>query len=92
MTDIYTLLSNVLGGAPSLPGARCRGKAHLFDEAGPNETVETTTARHHQALGLCPACPALTACTTWLDSLPPGNRPPGVIAATLTPLRKERTS
>ena len=67
-------------GAPALPGARCRGRAHLFDEPEPGEPAELVEQRHAQALGLCRHCPALTACAAWLDSLKPAHRPAGVVA------------
>lgn len=66
-----------LAGSPALPGARCRGKSHLFDGAEPGED---TTARYDQALGLCAACPALGRCSRWLDGLPARKRPRGVVA------------
>ena len=69
-----------LVGAPSLPGARCRGKSHLFDAASPGEPAATTAARHTQALGLCRRCPALEDCERWVDALRPSQRPDGVIA------------
>ena len=71
-----------LGLAPALPGARCRGKHHLFD-APPEldrEDADTTAARHAQAIELCRGCIALASCNTWFDSLPPSKRPHGVIA------------
>lgn len=71
-----------LGLAPALPGARCRGKHHLFDAPSEldREPAETTAARHAQALQLCRGCTALASCTTWFDSLPTSKRPHGVIA------------
>jgi len=67
-------------GAPALPGARCRGRAHLFDEPEQGEPAELVEQRHAQALGLCRHCPALTACAAWFDTLPPRQRPAGVVA------------
>ena len=67
-------------GAPALPGARCRGRAHLFDEPEPGEPAELVEQRHAQALGLCQHCPSVTACAAWFDALPPRQRPGGVIA------------
>ena len=71
-------------GAPSLPGAKCRGRSHLFDEAQPGENA---TQRHNQAAGLCSRCPSLAACTEWVDSLPKAKRPPGVVAGRI-PVRR----
>lgn len=79
MTRLDTMLI-ALAGAPSLPGARCRGRAHLFDPGERTEGASTVAARHAQALGLCEHCPALTRCESWVDSLPPGRRPRGVVA------------
>lgn len=80
MSDqLHDLLASLVG-APALPGARCRGRHHLFDERGPDESAETATARHQQALGLCRLCPALASCQQWFGGLPKSQRPPGVIA------------
>lgn len=66
-----------LAGAPSLPGARCRGKSHLFDGAdGPDGE------RTRQAAQLCRRCPALARCRTWADEQP-NRKLNGVIAARL---------
>ncbi len=82
-----TSVDGLLAGAPSLPGARCRGRPHLFEEAAPGESRDATTARHSQAVELCARCPALDACTTWLQSLPPRDRPAGITAGQRHPLR-----
>ena len=76
-------LLGVVTGAPSLPGARCAGRAHLFDPAEPTEPASTAQARHRQAVGLCQRCPSLIRCRDWIDTLPARDRPPGVVAATL---------
>ncbi|MED5815727.1 hypothetical protein VST63_25490 [Mycolicibacterium sp. 050232] len=78
--DQLTALLAAVGAAPALPGARCRGKHHLFDEAGKNEAPETADQRHQQALGLCRLCPALASCEQWFDKLHNSKRPHGVIA------------
>ncbi|AYE93450.1 hypothetical protein C0J29_00090 [Mycobacterium paragordonae] len=80
MTNPYTVLIEALAGAPSLPGARCRGRHRLFD---PADLGEHAQARHAQALGLCDRCPALDRCADWLTSLPEAKRPLGVIAGQL---------
>lgn len=82
MTNSYTALIEALAGAPSLPGARCRGRHHLFDPARLGEHAE---ARHAQALGLCERCPALVACSEWYEGLPPKQRPLGVVAGRINP-------
>lgn len=54
-----------LAGAPSLPGARCRGRSHLFDGTdGPHGE------RTRQAAALCRRCPALERCSDWADGQP----------------------
>jgi len=78
-TTVQDLLG-ALAGAPSLPGARCRGRPHLFDGPGPDEAAETVAARQSQALGLCRLCPSLDDCRLWLESLPAQARPPGTVA------------
>ncbi|SPM29944.1 hypothetical protein MTAB308_3442, partial [Mycobacterium terramassiliense] len=73
-------LLSVIGGAPALPGARCRGRHHLFDDAGPGEDPEAVEQRHNQALGLCSRCPAADRCRAWFSTLPARQRPLGVVA------------
>lgn len=81
--DQLTNLLASIGVAPALPGARCRGKHHLFDQAGEREDHEVAAERHQQALGLCRLCPSLAGCTTWFTSLPASRRPKGVVAGQL---------
>ena len=84
--DWVALLEKVLTGAPSLPGAKCRGRAHLFNDAEPDENPETTAARHAQAVSLClNSCPSLSRCEGWYLGLPKSKRPIGVIAGRLNP-------
>lgn len=90
MTVTFTSLLAALAGSPSLPGARCRGRPHLFDEADPNEPFTVTADRHAQALGLCLHCPALAPCTAWFSTLAPSKRPTGVIAGRLNPSPRTR--
>lgn len=73
-------LAAVLAGAPSLPGAECRNRSHLFDERGLDESEDVAEQRHQQALGLCRICPALASCEAWCATLPPRKRPAGVVA------------
>jgi WhiB family transcriptional regulator, redox-sensing transcriptional regulator len=79
MSPLDSLLT-ALAGAPALPGARCRGRAHLFDEGDKHEAAEVVEQRHTQAVGLCEHCPSLDRCRTWVDSLPARQRPRGVVA------------
>lgn len=78
-----------LGLAPALPGARCRGKHHLFDAPSEldREPTDVTAARHAQAIELCRRCTALASCTTWFDSLPKSKRPHGVVAGQINNTR-----
>lgn len=76
-------LFDALGVIPALPGARCRGRWHVFDAAvhigrgaPPREVIEARRA----AVRICVGCPALSACRAWLASLPPKQRPSGVVA------------
>lgn len=89
MTTMDTILGALLG-APSLPGARCRGKPHLFDPPGDREPPEVVSARHAQALLLCRGCVALPDCSRWLSGLTPAKRPTGVVAGRIiTPPRRK---
>lgn len=81
--DQLTAILAAVGAAPALPGARCRGKHHLFDEQGKHEAPETAAERHTQALGLCTHCTALASCGQWFDTLPRSKRPAGVVAGRL---------
>lgn len=65
-----------LAGAPSLPGARCRGRSELFDGADGPHGEKT-----RQAASLCRACPSLARCGTWANERP--KRVDGVIAGRL---------
>lgn len=76
----WEALLDALSAAPVLPGAKCRGRSHLFDDAGPDESENTVQARQAQALSLCSYCPALQPCREWFDSLKPSKRPAGVVA------------
>lgn len=76
-----------LSQVPSLPGARCRGRAELFDAtihsrhgASPGDLDYARQA----ALRLCNACPALDNCRAWAATLPPDQRPLGVIAGQIS--------
>jgi WhiB family redox-sensing transcriptional regulator len=79
VSALDTLLA-ALVGAPALPGARCRGRHHLFDQAARGENPDTVNTRHAQALGLCARCPSLSRCKDWFNALPARERPFGVVA------------
>jgi WhiB family redox-sensing transcriptional regulator len=72
MMNLEDLLGS-LAGTPSLPGAKCKGKSHIWDQYDCPESIE-------YALGHCAACPALDACEAYFDSLRPSQRPVGVTA------------
>ncbi|MBI5339023.1 MAG: WhiB family transcriptional regulator [Mycolicibacterium rufum] len=79
MSTLDNLL-DAIGRAPALPGARCRGRHHLFDGPQSGEDSEVVAQRHAQAVGLCQRCPALDRCREWSATLPRTRRPPGVVA------------
>ena len=82
MSALETLLAS-LAGVPALPGARCRGRHHLFDAKLAGEEADVANARHAQALALCAGCPALTRCEEWIDSLTRAAQPAGIVAGRL---------
>lgn len=77
----------LLAGIPDLPGARCKGRADLYERTngehgmtGRLTKTELDDARC-EALRLCNnGCPALDPCRAWLGALPLSQRPRGVIA------------
>ncbi|MDQ1305871.1 MAG: WhiB family transcriptional regulator, redox-sensing transcriptional regulator [Actinomycetota bacterium] len=79
-------------GSPGLPGARCRGRGYLFDEAEPGEPEALVAQRHAQAVQLCRGCKSLPACAAWVDSLKPSQRPRGVVAGRIRLPRSARTA
>lgn len=78
MSPVGSLFAAI--GTPALPGARCRGRSHLFDAGRKGERAESVAQRHAQAVQLCSGCPSLDRCRTWVDSLKPSRRPTGVVA------------
>lgn len=66
-----------LGTIPALPGARCRGRAHLFDGSDGLRGERT-----RQAAQLCSGCPSLDRCRDWTDRQP-DNTLHGVFAGRL---------
>jgi len=93
MNSFEELLST-MAGVPVLAGARCRGRHAIFDPQHHGEPDDVAAQRHAQALTLCESCPALTACESWINSLPPRRRPLGIVAGRLRkqPRRHERTT
>lgn len=78
-----TDLLGALAGVPRLDGARCVGRATLFDPQRDRENWRAAAERHQAAQAICRDCPALARCRDWLDGLPKSDRPPGVVAAQL---------
>lgn len=62
---------------PRLSGARCAGKAPLFDAELPDETDEDRSERLAWAQQQCTHCPVQSACRTAVTELP---KPSGVWA------------
>ena len=61
--------------APALPGARCRGRADLFDTAAGNGASRAEIGRARDAaLRLCRPCSVLTLCRRWFEALPAAER------------------
>lgn len=73
-------LLSILGNAPRLPEAACRGQGGAFDSRQPDENDTEAAYRHRAAAAVCHGCGAQTACLAWLKALPPHHRPSGVVA------------
>ena len=88
MTDWQTMHA-LIAGIPELPGARCKGKAALYERTvgvrsgGGRPATDEVDAARAAALRLCDACPALAACRAWLEAQRPSRRPLGVVAGQL---------
>jgi|GEM_PF-3489846 len=76
--DAADAITALLAGVPRLPGASCHGDSRTFD-LEPDADREDVD----YAIEICKACPALTACREWVRSLPPEQRPSGVVAGRL---------
>lgn len=79
--DRYTvaLLAELAAQTPRLSGAKCVGRHQLYDSTATRCGNAIHQARA-EALALCGSCPALTLCAAYVDSLPPRQRPHGVVA------------
>ena len=69
-------LAAAFGGMPDLRAGNCQPgnsaiSARGWDATDPGEARLAVLA--------CRACPCLSACSTWLSSLPRGRRPSGVV-------------
>ncbi len=63
--DLAPELANLIDSR--LTGARCKGKAPLFDSLIPGETEEARHERLSWATGQCQRCPVRQACTQVAD-------------------------
>lgn len=77
MPDAYADLFGMLASTPKLTGALCRGHAPLWDY---DEADDDDPAIERFLVNRCRACPALAACSAWVESLPPSQIPLGVTA------------
>lgn len=87
-------LVSALGAIPPLPGALCKGQSDTWDEPAPasiDPDPDDTQERLNYAVRACGCCPALSACRTWIASLPPRQRPCGVVAGQVRPTKGERS-
>ena len=69
------LLIEVLRDTPRLRGAACVDHRETFDAAADADPVAIEAAQ-----AICASCPALDRCRAWPDTVPPGQRAPGVTA------------
>jgi WhiB family redox-sensing transcriptional regulator len=82
----WQTMSTLLAGIPDLHGARCKGRADLYDATIGVSPVDGRPTRDElekaraTALHLCVTCPALDPCRVWLDGQRPTRRPRGVVA------------
>jgi hypothetical protein len=68
ITDLVTMMTTT----PDLPGAACVDERATFD------AVLEDATDVGRAVRICARCPALAACSRWVASLPPLQRPGGV--------------
>ncbi|BCO57896.1 hypothetical protein KN246_14745 [Mycobacterium intracellulare] len=77
-------MAALLAGIPDLPGARCKGRADLFEATIAEHTKRASRAElelaRTTALRTCADCPALDRCRRWFGALPLARRPRGVVA------------
>ena len=81
--EALSLLTEILHGVPSLPGALCPDHPHVFQASSDCADPETREYAIATAVRLCKACPALDICRDWIDHQPAAQRPPGVVAGIL---------
>lgn len=86
----WTTMRALLAGIPDLDGARCKGRADLFertvseyriDGQPASASTELVANARSEALRICNVeCPMVDACRAWLGALPAAQRPRGVVA------------
>jgi hypothetical protein len=74
-------LADLLGAAAAVPrllDAACRGRTEMAD-------IEIRSSRTEidAAIEVCMGCRELQGCSSWVDLLPVGQRPAGVVAGRL---------
>lgn len=76
--DQLAALLGAAAAAPRMPDAACWGETWMAD-------VEIRSSRGtiDAAIDVCLSCPAMQRCAAWLDSLPPDQKPAGVVAGRL---------
>lgn len=67
-----------LTATPDLQGAACVDQLDVFDAC--LERGAAARAAYPRAIRVCAGCPALRACSDWVESLPMRRRPIGVTA------------
>lgn len=78
MSAVWEDLAGALAGVPLLEGAKCKGRPERFDI-----DIRSDRESIDWAAYTCGACPALRKCRRWVDSLPPRQRPSGMVAGRL---------
>lgn len=83
MTATWEGLAAALNTAPNLHGAACAGQWRLFDppDVDAKERADETARRHDIAKAICASCPIFEDCSSWAESLRPGEVS-GVLAGT----------
>jgi WhiB family redox-sensing transcriptional regulator len=78
--------ADLLVGIPDLEGARCKGRADLFDATIGRRRVDDGPTRQELAdareatMRICNECPALGPCRAYVEYLRPSWRALGVVA------------
>jgi hypothetical protein len=70
---------DILGQAPNLAGALCKGRADIFEL--PPTTAPDYTREVAVAVKVCHRCPVLPKCERYLERMPSTDRPVGMVFA-----------